>query len=186
MMRNAARSPVGGSSLPQLFPVRTLPGSNQNSIENEIVRALKVDPQVHTGQAGAPSAKTVDSSTTLGDLADRLEEALAREVQSAGDARPTSDSIDFGFESEAPPAELTTPGSAAPQKEKRERSEAPRVAAVAPAPEAESKREPAPPAERREEAPVISLNARRRESADQLEDEMARLLGELTGDIKSR
>jgi hypothetical protein len=31
---------------------------------------------------------------------------------------------------------------------------------------------------------VISLNARRRESADSLEDEMARLLGELTGDTK--
>jgi hypothetical protein len=33
---------------------------------------------------------------------------------------------------------------------------------------------------------VISLNARRREASDPLEDEMARLLGELTGDTKGR
>ena len=129
--------PGGRVEFSPALPSAHTPWVEPDSIENEIVRALKVDPQVHTGQAGAPSAKTVDSSTTLGDLADRLEEALAREVQSAGDARPTSNSIDFGFESEALPAELTTPGSAAPQKEKRERSEAPRVAAVAPAPEAE-------------------------------------------------
>jgi hypothetical protein len=73
-----------------------------------------------------------------------------------------------------------------PQKarpEKRERPE-PQRAAAKPAPEAEASAEPA--AERREEAPVISLNSRRRESADPLEDEMARLLGELTGDSKGR
>jgi hypothetical protein len=56
---------------------------------------------------------------------------------------------------------------------------------MAPAPEPEPRREPPAPAEhRQEEAPVINLSARRREPADPLEDEMARLLGELAGDTK--
>jgi hypothetical protein len=37
-----------------------------------------------------------------------------------------------------------------------------------------------------EEAPVINLHERRREAPDPLEDEMARLLGELTGDTNRR
>ena len=57
---------------------------------------------------------------------------------------------------------------------------------MAAAPEPEARREPAPKPEHREETPVISLNSRRREAADPLEDEMARLLGELTSDTKGR
>jgi hypothetical protein len=69
----------------------------------------------------------------------------------------------------------------------RERPEPPKpTPAPVPVPEPEARREPLPPVERREEAPVISLNARRREAVDPLEDEMARLLGELTGDTKGR
>jgi hypothetical protein len=57
---------------------------------------------------------------------------------------------------------------------------------MAPSPEPEPRREAPPAPERREETPVISLNSRRREAADPLEDEMARLLGELTSDTKGR
>ena len=64
--------------------------------------------------------------------------------------------------------------------DRRDRNEPARTTKLAP--EAELPAQP----ERREEAPVISLNSRRRESADQLEDEMARLLGELTSDNKGR
>ena len=125
-------------------------------------------------------------STTLGDLADKLEEALAREVQSAGQPhRAGPDAEDFGFENKATPAPAERTKPAPPRRtrsEKRERVEPPRAAKLAPTPEAEPPAQP----ERREEAPVISLNSRRRESADQLEDEMARLLGELTSDTKGR
>jgi hypothetical protein len=73
------------------------------------------------------------------------------------------------------------------RNEPRERLERPERTMSA-APEAETRRDQPRDqhSERREEAPVISLNARRREAADPLEDEMARLLGELTGDTKGR
>jgi hypothetical protein len=152
------------------------------------------------------------ADATLGDLADRLEEALAQEVQAANEDRRQELDLDaFGFDRTR---ESTQPTSAAvpipapapapepkkiPEQRKleakkpvepkervalKERVEAARAAASAPEPEAKRESPPAP--ERREEAPVISLNARRREAVDPLEDEMARLLGELTGDTKGR
>ena len=127
----------------------------------------------------------MDSSTTLGDLADRLEEALAREMQSTTTPlRRTEPHTDaFGFEAEPVRLEAERP-KPAPRDRPEKRAESARGGA-APAAEPE-RREVSPPAERREEAPVISLNSRRREAVDPLEDEMARLLGELTGDTKGR
>lgn len=110
------------------------------------------------------------SGATLGDLAERLEEALAREVQFSNHGR------DFEADFEAP----AQPESAEP----RRRLEPKRSEARSTSAEVEPRRESAP--DRREEAPVISLSSRRREAVDPLEDEMARLLGELTGDTKSR
>jgi hypothetical protein len=87
-------------------------------------------------------------------------------------------------EPHAPPA--AQPERQQPERqERRERGETQR-SGMASAPEPENRRDSQAQSERREEAPVISLNARRRESADQLEDEMARLLGELTSDNKGR
>ena len=69
----------------------------------------------------------------------------------------------------------------------RERTRPERILAAAPEAEARGQaRELRSPAERHEEAPVINLNARRRDAADPLEDEMARLLGELTSDTSRR
>jgi hypothetical protein len=194
--RSARPSRVNGRTDPGPgLPAAPIPWSDPDSIENEIVRALRFDPQPRAdapARRDSPSSSTLtDSATTLGDLADRLEEALAREVQSASQSRSSAAApADFSFESEptAPAAvvEPPKPKAALPQKarpEKRERPE-PQRAAAKPASETEAQPEPA--AERREEAPVISLNSRRRESADPLEDEMARLLGELTGDGKGR
>jgi len=181
--------PPGRSEPAAGLPAAQIPWSDPDSIENEIVRALKFDPHTradqNTGRRETPMPRAiVDSSTTLGDLADKLEEALAREVQSAGQHRPGPDVQDFGFESEATPApaERAKPPAQKERSERRDRNEPARPPKLAPAPEAEPPAQP----ERREEAPVISLNSRRRESADQLEDEMARLLGELTSDTKGR
>jgi hypothetical protein len=182
------KSPSRGEPSPGL-PAAQIPWSDPDSIENEIVRALKFDPHTRGDQNAsrreAPSPKAmVDSATTLGDLADKLEEALAREVQSAQPHRPGPDVQDFGFESEAspPPPERTKPAAQRERTDRRDRNEPSRATKLAPTPEVEPSAQP----ERREEAPVISLNSRRRESADQLEDEMARLLGELTSDTKGR
>ena len=181
------------------LPAAQIPWSDPDSIENEIVRALRFDPQTRGGTPGsgrrepAPAKPAMDSSATLGDLADRLEEALAREMQSGAPARKPEPVLeDFSFDttsdarpSEPPPApklERREPERA----ERRERSEPPPRPTLAAAPEPEARREPPPQSERREETPVISLNSRRREAADPLEDEMARLLGELTSDTKGR
>jgi hypothetical protein len=193
--RNVRQAKAGARSEPSpALPTAQVPWSEPESIENEIVRALRFDPQTRGGPTGnrqEPSSArpTVDPATTLGDLADKLEEALAREVQAAGQPRhPGSDVEDFGFENAAPAAEneRAKPSTQKDRQEKRERSESVRNAKPAPAPEPEPRHEPSPTPERREEAPVISLSSRRRESADQLEDEMARLLGELTSDTKGR
>jgi hypothetical protein len=176
------------------LPAAQIPWSDPDSIENEIVRALRFDPQTR-GASPAPARRepvakpAMDSSATLGDLADRLEEALAREMQSSVPARKAEPVLeDFSFETE-PDARPEPSPPAAPKErerpERRERAEAPRPA-MASAPEPEARREPPPKSEHREETPVISLNSRRREAADPLEDEMARLLGELTSDTKSR
>src|SRR6185312_15201874 len=120
---------------------------------------------------------------------DRLEEALAREVTAVNAPRrgPAPSNDDFAFENDVAPAQ---PERAASTRERPERTiDAPaRSETRERRPERPSLAAPAAPEPepRREEAPVISLNARRRESADALEDEMARLLGELTSDSKAR
>jgi hypothetical protein len=180
------------------LPPADTPWSEPDSIENEIVRALRVEPQpplspmalpaLPTSSRGNAARSTTDPGTTLGDLADRLEEALAREVQAAN-ARHTRLDLDLG------PFERDARDKAAPATAK-ERTE-PKLTLPA-SPEAEPRREVRTASERterqerperqerQEETPVISLNARRREPVDPLEDEMARLLGELTGDSNRR
>jgi hypothetical protein len=179
------------------LPAAQIPWSDPDSIENEIVRALRFDPHTRPSAAGAngrrelSTAKSmVDSSTTLGDLADRLEEALAREVQAANPPRRQEVDIqEFGFDLDSErKSDEPAPPASREREERRERAEPPKPAkaAMAPAPEPEARREAPAQPERREETPVISLNSRRREAADPLEDEMARLLGELTSDTKGR
>jgi hypothetical protein len=105
----------------------------------------------------------------------------------------------FGFDREKPggepagekprPAQTPAPElRAKPEQrtgaERKPKSEAAKV--IPAAPEPEGRRESRAHIERQDEAPVISLNARRREPVDPLEDEMARLLGELTGDTGRR
>jgi hypothetical protein len=197
----AETPPARADALP---PAET-PWSEPDSIENEIVRALRVEPQpplspmalpaLPASARGNANKSTTDPGTTLGDLADRLEEALAREVQAAN-ARHSRLDLDLGpFDLDR---ERETRDKGAPPAPK-ERIE-PKLTVPA-SPEAEPRREPraAPERterqerpdrqerqERQEETPVISLNARRREPVDPLEDEMARLLGELTGDSNRR
>jgi hypothetical protein len=179
------------------MPAAQVPWPEPDSVESEIVRALSSEPP-QAGRAQAPAGKPAsDPNTTLGDLAERLEEALAREVESASRTRSRSDvNLDsFAFDRDRP----TEPPVAEPKvpPSQRERREPPKVIAAVPEPETrrdkggaqepqDGRRDrPAQP-EQQEEAPVISLNARRREPVDPLEDEMARLLGELTGDTNRR
>jgi hypothetical protein len=187
----------------EALPAAETPWSEPDSLENEIVRALRVEPQpplavalpalpASTRAGGSAGKPASDPSTTLGDLADRLEEALAREVQAAN-ARHTRLDLDlgaFGLDRERDAREKTVPPTPPAHKERSE----PKLALPS-APESEPRRElrAAPDRaerqerpERQEETPVISLNARRREPVDPLEDEMARLLGELTGDSTRR
>lgn len=204
-----APSPAGrGNGSPPSEPAR-LPGANvpwaePDSIESEIVQALRFDPVQRTGVAAAqpPLAPkdTSSPSTTLGDLADRLEQALAEEVQSANQGRSeTSAEADFTFDDQAgddaaderpsrePEPDDSNFGESRRRSSRTERNQA-AADPLSTSSESERRRETpsTPPSERREEAPVISLNARRREAGDALEDEMARLLGELTGDTKGR
>lgn len=257
------RANGGQSEDSPALPSAAVPWAEQDSIENEIVRALRVDPVPRGRENGpapqppAPPKKPADSSTTLGDLAERLEEALAQEVQSTRHTRrPEPEPDEFEFENNdddelpPPPASLQPrpleprsrpiePQARPAQQharpvEQHARTAEPHPRPVAPhpptqieqnhrpsehparpveqqqsrplrrdvspqmaeppaqPPEPERRREPPAASERRreqpatperrEEAPVISLNARRREAVDPLEDEMARLLGELTGD----
>jgi hypothetical protein len=191
--RSAGRN---GEDAPPL-PAAGVPwAAEPDSIENEIVRALRFDPAPRTGGGSAATPRPpvsskgsdTDPSTTLGDLADRLEEALAEEVQAASQGGRALDpeSDEFGFHDQA--ARSGQSGKPSEQKGRPARKETQRTAPdqMAPSPEPERRRESSGSGERREEAPVISLNARRRESVDPLEDEMARLLGELTGDTKGR
>jgi hypothetical protein len=185
------------------LPPAASPWPEPDSVEREIVQALHAERKhEHTpppavarhDPAGKPGR---DSATTLGDLADRLEEALAREVQAASQKQPNLDfdlnSLNFEQEERAKESERKPIAAqkehfearVRPDARQKERPEPVRTP-VASAPEPEVKPEPLRPVERREEAPVISLNSRRREQIDPLEDEMARLLGELTGDSKGR
>jgi hypothetical protein len=177
------------------LPAAGVPWPEPDSIENEIVRALRVDPVARGGGIAAKprppiSAKsTTDPSTTLGDLAERLEEALAEEVQSAsGRRKPEPDVDEFAFDAQAGGGAGQRGGPGEQKGRAGKKEEAPQRASGAsgPSPEPDRRRQSPGSGERREEAPVISLNARRRENSDPLEDEMARLLGELTGDTKGR
>ena len=183
---NAARpGATQGSEKAASLPVAGTPWEAEAGIEDEIERALRSDPQSPLSRSpnpGAPdssgaSQPRTDSAATLGDLADRLESALAREMvgaerQTSKPAAKQTEPFDlnldeFAFDVEA---EQSPPRPGAPDTSKRSDEKPP---------------QPEPRA-RQEEAPVISLNARRREAVDPLEDEMARLLGELTGDINRR
>jgi hypothetical protein len=161
------------------LPPADVPWPDTDSVETEIVQALNAEPGSASAEKKEPrepaKAKSTNSSTTLGDLADRLEEALAREVKAANQSRSRLDlNLDaFGFGREK-------------SKERTEPKLRPEPAHPAAAPEPEAKQESRPAPDRQEETPVISLNARRREPVDPLEDEMARLLGELTGDTGRR
>jgi hypothetical protein len=165
------------------------PWPEDDPLESEIVQALHVEPRLGSGAIeprAEPTREAKASATTLGDLAERLEEALAREVQAASPVRrrPERDHEPPAPEPRTanPPLETRRRSDTKEKPEHKERPEPARMMIPAPEPE---RREPAQP-DRREEAPVISLNSRRREPVDPLEDEMARLLGELTGDSKGR
>lgn len=172
------------------LPTAQVPWTEPDSIEEEIVQALRFEPlrsETPSSRREPPAAKAVvDSSTTLGDLADRLEEALAREIQAVGPSTRHEPEPEEGAKRtlEADTGRAKRPAARDRQEKREQRAEPAKPASEA---ASEPTRE-APPAERREEAPVISLNARRREAeaGDPLEDEMARLLGELTGDNKGR
>jgi hypothetical protein len=167
------------------LPTAQVPWPETDSIENEIVEALGSPARPGDGPTAKPMTgrSILDSSSTLGDLADRLEEALAREIQAPAQAsRAEREELAAEEEAERP---KRAPGRERQEKRDRtERAEASRQAQGAG--ESEARRDAPQTTERREETPVISLNARRREAADPIEDEMARLLGELTGDTKGR
>ncbi len=187
--RNGGGQQRNGGGLPNAG----VPWAEPDTIENEIVQALRVDPVQSDGgtkpQPPLSAKRSNDSSTTLGDLADRLEEALAEEVQSANQGRTEPKQ-----KASSDDAADTAPSASARQRS--DGGDKGRARAIEPrslggessgaAPESERRRESSAPSERREEAPVISLDSRRRETGDALEDEMARLLGELTGDTKGR
>jgi hypothetical protein len=191
------------------LPSANVPWSGDD-MEGEIVRAIRVEPAAPVVARQQPRTAAAESPVTLGDLAERLEEALAREVRDAGRREEPRDFDvqEFEFEAHeiepeiAPVAPVESKPEPRPRAEPRERAD-PRDRAspkdrverrerVEPRERLEQRRagasEPerrAPP-ERAEEAPVISLSSRRREPVDPLEDEMARLLGELTGDQNRR
>ncbi len=185
-----AESPRPSREAATALPGAATPWPEPDSIESEIVEALRFERKLGPGVNAAPKQETAarerkdSAATTLGDLAERLEEALAREVQSTNQA--------LALEPDrTPPSEKSESATVEPRRrsesklrpELKDREASKPMAAV---PEPETRREIAHLPERREEAPVISLNSRRREAVDPLEDEMARLLGELTGDTKGR
>ena len=214
------------------MPKAETPWPEPDSIEGEIVAALNAEPAPPQAEA-AQAAKTeprdigllkapAKAATTLGDLAERLEEALAREVRSAKD-REKDPAMDFDFgpfefesrggEERPPEAPNTEPEPAAASPAVAEDSGSHPAATAEPGSEpgpsepatarvqAELREAPGPasdapresrveaermPAERQDQVPVINLSERRRDAVDPLEDEMARLLGELAGDTNSR
>jgi hypothetical protein len=180
-----------------VLPNVATPWPEGDTIENDIVEALRLERPSERAAERQPTApaptpepaqrdRRETANTTLGDLAERLEEALAREVQAANQLKErdaAGPSVESNDNAESSGQEARR-RSDARRAEPKERSEPQKPAVVAAEPE--TRRETTPSADRREEAPVISLNSRRREAVDPLEDEMARLLGELTGDTKSR
>jgi hypothetical protein len=166
--------------------------TEETDIENEIVRALGMDVTPEHSQPVAPplppAAKAGEPRTRLGDLADRLEEALAREVRSAGHAKTRLDlDLDtYGLDRDRgrhANGERPASGEPSPSGENSRPSETPsqreKAASTEPA-DAAKRGDRARPEQRQDNPPVISLSARRRDASDPLEDEMARLLGELT------
>jgi hypothetical protein len=186
-----AASPVGevraktngaggnGAARPTSLPPAEVPWPEVDIPESPATKGSRVEPRPPLRQPGAPlrheaagGKKVADPAITLGDLAERLEEALAREVQAANQARSKLDLDLEAFSFEATVEEQSVPKSSRTTEK--------------PSADADTKREPRNQSERLEEAPVISLQSRRREAVDPLEDEMARLLGELTGDTSRR
>ena len=166
-----------GDSAPGLEAANDQNGwSGNDEIENEISRALSIDPfpplsfpgaQASSGQSSDAVLKTSGSATvaasTLGDLAEKLEDALAREVRSS-QGRPHLD-LDLDAFTGADRVQPAAPAVSPAMPSSRQ-------------PEPEPRREP--PAPMNDDPPVISLSSRRRDMGDPIEDEMARLLGELT------
>lgn len=215
---NRPAEPPREAQKPVSLPAAEVPWPEPDSFESEIGTALRADvqPQKQAGSGAKPASRQEEpgrtagnSPTTLGDLAERLEEALAREVHGVNNpqSRPQYDLESFGLTPDAPALPPVIPAERpAAKDERKDRPEPAKLMAPAPEPElrrdarptpeprrdarpppeAETKRDARPVPERQEDAPVISLNARRPQTADPLEDEMARLLGELTGDTNRR
>jgi hypothetical protein len=176
---------------PIALPPAEIPWPEPDTVEEEVVRTLRVDPKPPLSPAPRKDAGPVrtmpakgssDRTTTLGDIAERLDEALALEMQGAGfgGAPARGERLDpdaFGFDS--PAASVAT----GPAVFDRARERATTAPAAAPAPDL--RREPRSGADREKEAPKAPA-LRWQEPVDPLEDEMARLLGELTGDATRR
>lgn len=244
-------------------------GADDGDLDVEAAPAARIEPLMPLGEplraaAVGGSAKRLaavspDSATTLGDLAERLEEALAREVrtnQRHDDLELDLDEFEFSLdeaqeeeeeqedvrpiraETRPRPVQQDRPAQVAPVLDVRPggpravprnpepsrapaRAAAPRLQdarpseirqtemrpgdqrpgterardervraverpAIPASPEVEPRQETRARADRQDDLPVINLSSRRRDNPDPLEDEMARLLGELTGDEARR
>jgi hypothetical protein len=119
-------------------------------------------PAARPQEAPAPLSGFVPGrGTTLGELAERLEEALIQQAATggvAGPVQPGAITAESMPESPAPPRSV----------------------------EASAADRPPPDTAVRDEAAVIDFAARRKTGNESLEEEMARLLGELTRDTSSR
>ena len=110
------------------LPPAEVPWPESDTIENEIVRAFRSDRSSQTAAGtpaqaeAAPAKAATDPATTLGDLAERLEEALAREVQLANKGRGTLDlDLDaFAFDSPAAPSRRRSTSSRSPCPKRRQ------------------------------------------------------------------
>jgi flagellar protein FliO/FliZ len=176
---------------PVSLPAAEIPWPEPETMEAEVVRTLRVDPKPPLApplrnDAGPvrtmPTKQSTDRATTLGDIAERLDEALALEMQEASfagsPARAGGSNPDaFGFD--APVASVAT-GPAASEAARARAAGAP-----ATAPQLDLRGEPRSDADR-EKAVAKPPALRWQEPVDPLEDEMARLLGELTGDATRR
>ncbi len=156
----AAESPVAEepSKPTPTSPFPTIPESVRQSVMAAASRP--VPPEIAAGLADG-AAKDV-ATTTLGDLAQRLEQALSEQTEPTGDAADTEAALDLEEFDEGDPAGTEHAGEPAIQDAGPDELDS---------------------AGDGEEGAVIDFNARRREDPeDTLEDEMARLLDDLTGD----
>jgi flagellar protein FliO/FliZ len=165
---------------PAVAPVPATPAAATPVATAPVQSALESPaPVPSTPAAPAPLASDA-KATTLGDLAERLDAALAREVAGAqSGAAPDLDAFAFDrTRSEAPSQPV--PGENREAVLSADNKIEPRVEIPAPEPRRAQ-------IDRKDDAPVIMLDSRRRDSAgDPLDDEMARLLGELTGETSRR